>query len=278
MIKITGDTLKKLQSIEYEILLEFKKICEENRLDYFLIGGTLLGAVRHGGFIPWDDDIDVGMERSQYETFIDKWKSIYADQQSDYYLQCKEIDKTTPLPFAKLRKNGTCFVERETYGTNHHKGIFIDIFPFDTIPENVGLIFKARYALFKLFMSVSHYKNGYRNFSNKAGKLICAMMSFIPYAAINRFQFKTMTHYNGRGLTLITSYSSGYGFRKHCGDREKVFGKNATIKFENEYFSCPVNTDSYLTHLFGDYMKLPPVEKRGNQHRVLDIDFGDSDG
>ena len=103
-------TLRKLQLTELDILIEIDKICKENNIQYFLIGGTLLGAVRHKGFIPWDDDIDVGMIRSDYEKFIDLClnKNVLGEK---YFLHCNESDENYFIPFVKVKKNNTTFAE-----------------------------------------------------------------------------------------------------------------------------------------------------------------------
>ncbi|MBO4389007.1 MAG: LicD family protein [Spirochaetales bacterium] len=269
----TDELLHRVQSIEFGILKDFKDFCQKSRLHYFLIGGTLLGAVRHGGFIPWDDDIDVGMERSEYERFIRIWQEKHWETQGKYYLQCKEIDEKTPMPYAKLRRNGTVFIEKETVDTDQHKGFFIDIFPFDFIPSKVSVLFRLKYIFFKFLTIVSEYKNGYRGFSNNAKRLLCFAFSGLSFKTINRFQYRFMTQFRDSGCNCITSIASGYGYMRHCSEKSNFCG-GGSILFCGEQFECPVDNDRYLTHLFGPhYMELPPIEKRVTNHNVLSIQF-----
>lgn len=116
---VNGDiTLRKLQLLELKVLLEFKRICEKHQIQYFLMWGTLLGAVRHQGFIPWDDDIDVGMLRSEYVKFL----AICNEELSqDFFLQTFESDKTYVNSFAKLRLNGTEYPEPTNKDLLYHK-------------------------------------------------------------------------------------------------------------------------------------------------------------
>ena len=214
------------------------------------------------------------MERSDYQRFINVWIANNLNQQGKYYLQCKEIDEKTPLPYAKLRLTGTRFVEKETIDSSLHQGIFIDIFPFDNLKKNVSLLFRFKYILFRYLMVVCEYKNGYRGFKTKGKEILARLCSFLPYSHINRFQYKFMTHFNKNVCQDITSMASGYGFRRHCCSRRNLCGRN-TIKFINDYFECPSNPDEYLRHLFGDnYMEIPPLEKRNTHHSVVKIDFG----
>ncbi len=265
---------RRLQITQLEILKYFKDICDKNHISYFLDSGTLIGAVRHQGFIPWDDDIDVGMERIEYERFISIWIKYFKGTQSKYYLECKEIDPSVAMPFSKLRKRGTILIEKETQYEKEKPGISIDIFPFDDVPDKDRLIFKIKLKISKFFISVSRYKRGYRGFSSKWGKLLCWLFQWIPYRFINFFQHKTYTHYNNKGYNNMACYIFSRGHRSCVGDKEKVFGKGASIVFEGELFSCPVDYDTYLRTQYGNYMELPPVEKRGIRHRILEVDFG----
>lgn len=120
--------LQDLHKVEIEILDEIDRICRKNNINYCLVGGTLLGAVRHGGFIPWDDDLDVAMPRNDYEKFIDVCKNELSD---DFYLHSIETDKTYWLPFIKIRKKYTIFEEKNIAGLGCKTGIYVDIFPLD---------------------------------------------------------------------------------------------------------------------------------------------------
>lgn len=143
--------IKQVQAIELEILLEVDRICRKHRISYFLDSGTALGAVRHKGFIPWDDDIDIGMLRDDYERFL----SVAQEEMGqDYFLQTYRTDGT-PIMFAKVRKTGTTFVEfrLRKFPINH--GLFIDIFPYDYLPQE-GDVWKHINACANLYDGLSN--------------------------------------------------------------------------------------------------------------------------
>lgn len=127
-----NETLRKLQLVELEIANEIKRVCVENNIKYFLESGTLLGAVRHGGFIPWDDDMDIGMMREEYEKFL---KIAPEKLSSEFILQTWKNEKDYSLTFAKVRKSDTIFLEYEFKDSSMHNGIWVDIFPYDSVPE-----------------------------------------------------------------------------------------------------------------------------------------------
>ena len=164
----TSGTIKKLKKVQLEILLSVVDICDRNGIKYYLIGGTLLGAVRHKGFIPWDDDIDIAMLRDDYEKFNNCWENENPD---DLIMQNKEKDERVHQSFTKIRKKGTKLVEKETMHSGIFKGIAIDIFPLDKIPEKDNLFLKFNYTIYRFLMSVCLYKNGYRLYRSTTIKL-----------------------------------------------------------------------------------------------------------
>ena len=134
MKKATKQQLRKVQLIELEILKEFDKICKDNHLRYILVGGTLIGAIRHNGFIPWDDDIDISMPRKDYNKFIKIQKKQLNHQK--YYFQCMETENEFGLPFGKIRRKGSIYSETTCPLDEKKQGIWIDIFPIDKIDNN----------------------------------------------------------------------------------------------------------------------------------------------
>ena len=131
--RMNKEEQEKLKQIELNLLVCFKEICEKHKLDYFLTGGTLLGAVRHKGFIPWDDDIDVGMPREDYETFLRVASSCLPD---GIFLQTRKTDPEVPFNFAKLRDSRTTFIETSIKDLDINHGVYIDIFPIDYFPAS----------------------------------------------------------------------------------------------------------------------------------------------
>ena len=134
--KYTEEELSRLHDVLYEITAEVKRVCDKLGLRYFIIGGTAIGAYFWQSILPWDDDIDIGMPRSDYERFLREAPAILG---SDYFLQSPLHEEHTPFWFAKVRKNGTLFAEHDFRYIEMHQGIFVDIFPFDKIPRQAWL-------------------------------------------------------------------------------------------------------------------------------------------
>ena len=127
------EELEKLQVTLYQILSEIKRVCDKHGIKYFITGGTAIGAYFWGKFLPWDDDVDVGMPRSDYERFA---KIAQEEMGEDYFLQTPHTDPHVPFFFMKVRMNGTEFNENTFQHIKMHQGIYVDIFPFDKIPNS----------------------------------------------------------------------------------------------------------------------------------------------
>ena len=130
--KYTNDELLGIRNCQLEIYDAIAKICEKHSIRYTAVAGTVLGAVRHNGYIPWDDDFDIAMPRKDYEKFIEKAKDELDDR---FFLQNYETEPTCINYFTKVRRNGTLFVQESDVSVNMHKGIFVDIFPLDNLPK-----------------------------------------------------------------------------------------------------------------------------------------------
>ncbi|MDR2193389.1 MAG: LicD family protein [Treponema sp.] len=270
-------TLKKCQNIQLGLLKDFDRVCRENNWTYWLDGGTLLGAVRHKGFIPWDDDIDVVMPRKDFEAFA---RGGQACLDAAIFLQTIETDCFNESFCIKLRDRNSTLIEESDKDTrvSYHQGIFIDIFPADVIKrQSVKKIF----CLFKLFRRISWLKRfiyipaGSMKRRKARGKIAVAL--FFPIACIIRIFLKDEYIYvktlEQKKISLYkTCWSAAddgvYFFPFLCiYFPHKVFDKHdlfplTNVLFEHEYFPAPFDPDIYLRRQYGDYMKLPPPDKR----------------
>ena len=269
--------LRQLQLCELEILDEFVRVCEKNKLQYYLVGGTLLGAVRHQGFIPWDDDIDVAMPREDYDKFAEIAASELGAQ---YFYQSPETDPHYFLTYAKIRKNGTEVYEERFKGAKFHKGVFIDIFPLDFCPKPGPVC----HFLFNV-LAVMNYRGqvdsgeAYRPYEELSGK--------IGYAVLGLFSPRGLVQLRRKLLSLskrlshrqfVANYPGAYGYRKEVfpyGWYENV----AQLSFEDRTFAAPTGFDKILRRAYGeDYLSLPPEEKRRQHISVDRVDLkGESD-
>lgn len=251
--------LRRLQLAELEILNEFVRVCEKRSLRYYLVGGTLLGAVRHKGFIPWDDDIDVAMPREDYDKFAE---ISQAELSADYFYQSPETDPNYFLTYAKLRKNGTEVYEERFKNAAFHKGIFIDIFPLDFCPKPGPIC----HLLFNV-LAVMNYRGQvdsgeeYRPYEELSGK--------IGYTVLRLFSPKGLVKARRRLLRLsealsrkdyVASYSGAYGYYKEIFPAE-WFKNGQTKKFESIDFEVPFEAALQLMQVYGgEYMTPPPPE------------------
>ncbi len=269
---MTEEEKEKLKKTELEILDAFDKVCRENNLTYFLFGGTLLGAVRHGGFIPWDDDIDVVMPREDLNRLSKIANEVFGDK---YYLQMSEDDAAYPMMQAKLRKNGTVFEESVGCDVKSHKGIFIDIFPLDKLDAVNMEKAEKRCKKAKLLTSIITYKSGYKSGMKKKTKLFAHIYALQGIKRIKEKRLKLMTKDNGsKNVNTVCVIASNYNWKKQLVD-ENVYFPPSKVVFEGKEYMAPNNIEAYLTSVYGDYMKLPPVEKRVTRHPIVNLEFGE---
>ena len=254
-----GDALRKLQLTELEILDEFVRVCDSHGLRYYLIGGTLLGVVRHQGFIPWDDDIDVCMPRADYDRLAEIWGR---EASSRFFYQSPDTDPHYFLTYAKIRLNGTEVYEERFEKAKFHKGIFMDIFPLDPCPAP-GLV---GHLLFNV-LAVMNYRGqidsgeSYRPYRELSGK--------IGYAVLRLYSPKRLWALRQRLLRLsralsggdcFASYSGAYGFKKEVYSTA-WFENGKSGSFEGRSLKIPCETEKVLQQVYGpDYLTPIPCE------------------
>lgn len=262
-MKYRDEDLKKVQSIELDILKEIIRICEKNNIQYFTYAGTTLGTIRHQGFIPWDDDIDIGMMRDDYEKFL---KIAPKHLRKGYTLQHFSIDRNTPTYFAKVRKDGTRFVEHYTKNLNIHHGIFVDIMPCDYIPDNE--IARDKYIrcvsiLRHIFVSkctaeATFEKKRWKKIAKQIVRMgLHAILIPIPKDLIYKTLDRAMRIYNAEPTNTIGSQGSANGIFKYYD-----YFPLHEYKFEGITVMGPNNPDRILSAEYGNYMTLPPEHER----------------
>ena len=264
--------LRTLQRCILDAALEFRRICDKHGLNYFLIGGTLLGAVRHGGFIPWDDDMDVGMLREDYEKFL---KVCPQELSSDFFLQTYETDASYAFGYAKIRVNGTVLAEDYAVRSKQHNGVFLDIFPYDDMPSG-KVQQKMHYLLYKCVKWSALGKTDYDFQDPKKRKFANSMrLLFLPFSknTMAGLEEKVCKMFRGGKRENAINLGGAYQYREFTA--KAGLETTTTLAFEGYDFKVPSNYKDLLTQMYGDYMKLPPVEKRGNQHQMGEMDSGE---
>lgn len=276
-VKMDNETLRKVQLAQLEIGKEIKRVCDENGIKYFLDSGTLLGAIRHKGFIPWDDDMDMGMLREDYERFIE---IAPKKLKPEYFLQTWKTDKSYPYAFAKIRKKGTVFIEAVSQKTNAHNEIFVDIFPYDVYPDDETVRTKLTKKIMLLKYSL-WMKDGMTPWLRHKSALdrLLVRAKYVPHyfyalthsrnAMIAEYE-KLMPMHNAETSKYYVEQSGGTPFGKWIIPTE-CFEKFIEVKFEDTMFLVPEKYDLYLKTVYGDYMQLPSVEKRGNWHQIVEV-------
>ncbi len=255
------------QKALYRLLCEFDRVCKELSIPYFLFAGTLLGAVRHGGFIPWDDDLDVIMLREDYRRLLEEADGVL--NRSDFYLQ-KEFSDHWPMFFSKLRLNGTtCLEKYHPKDEDAHQGIYIDIFPLDRAKKS-GLGRKIQFFASKIVISKSLFNRGYDTDSKKK-KLFMSLCRLLP---LKPFLVCAKNGQEG-GEYLHSFFGGASGYGKNVYDWE-LFSHSCYLKFEGGEFPAPQKYRELLAHIYGDFMTLPPEEERKVKEHVLLLDTENS--
>ena len=259
IVKLNNEQLRLLQLNELAMLIEVDRICRKNNIKYTLAGGTMLGAVRHKGFIPWDDDIDVRFKREEYEKFYEACKKDLDNEH--FFLQEYRTDPNYRWGYSKMRLKGSEFIRIGQEHMHYVTGVNIDIFITDNIPDNA---IQRRIQIIKLYClrKIMYSEVGMKNSKNVLMRLWYRILYLIPrdfsVKIYNNMVKKSnkMKATNGRCLLWWESYVS------YRGMALKFLDEYTELEFEGMKFSVVKDWDEYLTISYGDYMKLPPVEKR----------------
>ena len=268
---LSNEDLRKVQLLQLKILKEVHRICEKHSIKYFLIGGTLLGAIRHKGFIPWDDDIDIGMLREEYERFCSICRT---DLSNEYFLQTIETDPGYALQYGKMMLMGTTLIEKSTGRSIKKSGLFIDIFPYDYIPRKRY----KQYILFflsKILLRAYALKKGYRImwnnsictfFLNLISVIFCIFPSSVLYSLLRYAITMYQNPIEGKEV-LVGVVGSNFLKRQFKNDNLKDL---ILLLFEDDLYFAPKNYDIILSKIYGDYMTMPPLEKRCSNHQIIE--------
>lgn len=274
--------LKKLQTVEAEMLVDFNKLCEDNGIDYFAVGGTLIGTIRHKGFIPWDDDIDLGMSRENYEKFLKVADNAFDDK---YRIINYESNPNFIGMFTKWYKVGTIFRDKDAVATDYTAGIAFDIFCFENVPDDI----KRR------------HKQGRRAWLWQKMYVLRSIGKPTIYAYGLTAKLGQIVATIGNGVLRLFHVSSSFLYRKTQKEAQKysndktgfisyLYDPKPNVNvisredleptrwadFENIKVKVPHNAEKYLTERFGDYMTLPPEDRRHN-HPPIKLSFGDEE-
>ena len=280
-LKLSPDDLRRLQLLELEMLKEFDRVCRKNNIVYTLSSGTMLGAIRHKGFIPWDDDADISMLREEYDKFV-----AVADQLDPKvcFFQDHSTDPEYRWGYAKLRKTGTQYVR---IGQEHLKcktGVFVDIFPLDDVPNSkiARVLQKERCFVTRKLMYAEVGKLS--RTENTFMRALYSVLSLIPL----EYAFHRLKKYTNRSrndsanvVRTLTYDALGKKAKKlpsslRYGRPKKWFVDVSEYDFEGCKLLGPKDYDGYLRFKYGDYMKLPPEDKRQQNSPVSFIDFGEN--
>ena len=263
----TQEQLAELKQIEKEMLRVFVGVCERLHLRYYLMGGTLLGAVRHQGFIPWDDDIDVGMPREDYEVFLSRGQEYMPNH---LFIQSIFSDAEYPMCFAKIRNSETTFIETSVHHLKMNHGVYIDIFPLDYYPDDEAerkRFDKKKSVYDRRILSVFNFSDKKR-FTTRG--LSCLLK--LRYPSVKAVVHKRESLYRSvRKSSMIANHGGAWG-KKEIMPLD-WYGEGALLMFEGMKVSAPTQYHNWLTQVYGDYMQLPPVDKRVSHHHndVIDL-------
>jgi lipopolysaccharide cholinephosphotransferase len=267
-------SLRKVQLAELAILDEIVRICDKHKIVYYISGGTYLGAVRHKGFIPWDDDADIAMPRLEFEKFI---SIAQKELKENFDLKCYQTDSLYPYYVPKVVDNSVKLIDKSGM---YEKIVpaWVDIFPLDGMPKNnfIATIHKFKLLSLRALYNLSNFDTLVK-VNKKNRPLIERMLIFIGKNT-NIFQkmdskkrmnaiTKCLKRYSNENSDIYMNFMGSYKFNSILSIKD-VYGDGATYEFEGRLLNGPSNYDFYLTQIYGNYMEIPNIEDQ-NKHETL---------
>lgn len=266
---INEQDLRRLQMIQLDLLKEIDRVCKKNDIRYCIIAGTALGATRHGGYIPWDDDADVAMLREEYDKFVEVCFNEL--DESKFYFQDNEHTKGYRWGYGKLRRKNTKFIRLNQENMPYKSGVFIDVFPLDYVPKNklVRKFHNLQCTIVRKFMWSEIGKNSEQN---PIKKLIYKFMSIKSEKNVYKLYEKLKINSNKKKTDMVRILTFPTPNNGHYGYYERWYTDLKDIEFEGVMLPAARELEQYLTFKFGDFMTLPPEEQR-KVHPVSSYDF-----
>ena len=262
--------MDQLQRKELYLLKTFIDICDKLGLRYYLVCGTALGAVKYGGFIPWDDDVDVALVREDYSIFCEKAQELLPE---GIFLQTYHTDPKYPCIFAKLRDSTTTYIEKSCQNISMNHGVYIDVFPLDGYPRDVKLQRKVerKKHLYKLLIS-SVYDSDC-SFKIKLLRKCFIILGFHKRTnnILSKYE-KLISAYPTHDSILLCNHGNWQGKLEYTSKEQ--YGEGTVVTFESVPVRVPSQYDAYLTQKYGDWKSDPPIEEQIGHHyyTVMDLD------
>lgn len=270
-MKRNGDQLSELQQLERELLELCLRLCRQLGLRCFAVQGTLLGAVRHGGFIPWDDDVDLALPRDDYERFLRQAPPLLP---KGVFLQTRRSDPGYPMPYAKLRRGGTTFLERSVRQRKMHHGVYIDLFPLDNYPDSAvsAAWLETKKMLLRLRLRELFDTSGQDGAAKRVlARLGCAATRLLWPRVADAMEARERLYRSAKPGRRLVSHGSPWGRREIV---ERAWFESAVpLPFDGLSVPAPAGYDAYLRKLYGDYGTPPPEAERVSHHDALVVDL-----
>lgn len=262
-------TLREVQELQLNVLKYIDCLCRKNNITYYLIKGSLLGAIRHGGFIPWDDDIDIAMMRDEYDRFLEICKKDLDDR---YFLQNYHTDIDYAPTLSRICIKGTY---AKVYPLEHlkfNKSTYIDIHPVDNVPDDDKLALRHEKQLIIIDKLINMklyavFDEGFIKYKRIIKRMRSLLLAAIPLEYLHSKREKVMKRYSNTTTKRVCCTACRYAYGKQIMARE-IFGRPVLVKFEDGEFFAPEQYEKYLTQTYGDYMKIPPEDERDKPAEV----------
>ena len=259
--------LKHLQNVILMIAKDVDELCRKHRVKFFLLGGSAIGAIRHKGFIPWDDDLDIVMDNENYEKFIKVCREELDKEK--YYIQ--EAFVNWPMGFTKIKLKGTSFQEPGLYvNADKECGIFLDVFKLENAPSS-KISQRWQYFCAKYLLCYCLLERGWAEVSMKKRLMMLAAYP-LKIGLIRKFLKYQVEKWNKQDTNFRLFWSGRYRYHKSFYTKD-LFNEAVYVPFEDTMLPVPNGYDKWLTQIFGDYMTPPPVKEQVGLH-LQGVDFG----